>query len=121
MKIGDAEVFTISEAATRYGLARKTLLTQVRREKLAATKSGNVFLVTDTEMERYMRETAGKPGFASPLHYTAHAPRKVRVTVQTMNNSRRQERACVNEKRRVEGQTIFCPLRYFRSSMPTIF
>lgn len=60
--------FTLSEAADRYGIARKTLLTQIRRGRLAATMSGHNYLVTDIEMEKYVRERKGKPGTASPYH-----------------------------------------------------
>jgi excisionase family DNA binding protein len=68
MKIGDVEVFTLSEAAERYGIARKTLLTQIRRGIIDATMSGHNYLVTDTEMEKYVSERKGKPGTASPDH-----------------------------------------------------
>lgn len=68
MKIGDTEVMTVSEAAQRYEIGRKTLLTQIRRGKIAATKSGHAFLVTSDEMEKYVRERKGKPGLASPDH-----------------------------------------------------
>ncbi len=68
MKIGDVEVFTISEAATRYGIGRKTLLTQIRRGILSATLSGHTYIVTSDEMERYVRDHKGKPGLASPSH-----------------------------------------------------
>jgi excisionase family DNA binding protein len=68
MKIGDVEVFTLTEAAERYGIARKTLLTQISRGRLEATMSGHNYLVTDTEMEKYVRERKGRPGTASPYH-----------------------------------------------------
>ena len=71
MEVGGETVFTISEAATRYGLSRKTLLTQIRRGVLVATKSGNVFLVTASEMERYDAVRKAPRGFARndhPLH-----------------------------------------------------
>ena len=72
MWIGDVEVFTLSHAASRYGIARKTLLTQIKRGRLAATKSGNAYLVTSNEMERYVREQKGRFGTASPLHPGVH-------------------------------------------------
>ena len=68
MEVGGETVFTISEAATRYGLSRKTLLTQIRRGVLAATKSGNVFLVTASEMERYDAVRKAPRGFARDDH-----------------------------------------------------
>ncbi len=69
MKIGDTEVFTVSEAAARYGIGRKTLLTQIRRGKLAATLSGHAYLVTAEEMDRYDQERkAGVRGFGNPNH-----------------------------------------------------
>lgn len=68
MKIGDVQVFTLSEAAERYGVARKTLLTQIRRGVISATMSGHNYLVTDAEMAKYVAERKGKPGTASPDH-----------------------------------------------------
>jgi len=71
MKIGDVEVFTISEAAAKYGIARKTLLTQIRRGNLAATLSGHTYIVTSAEMDRYDERRKQPRGFARkdhPLH-----------------------------------------------------
>lgn len=68
MKIGDVEVFTISEAATKYGIARKTLLTQIRRGNLAATLSGHTYIVTSAEMDRYDEQRKQPRGFARPDH-----------------------------------------------------
>ena len=44
------------------------MLTQIRRGRLAATKSGNAFLVTSVEMERYVAEVKGRSGFAAATH-----------------------------------------------------
>jgi len=68
MEVRGETVFTISEAATRYGLSRKTLLTQIRRGVLAATKSGNAYLVTASEMERYDAVRKAPRGFARDDH-----------------------------------------------------
>lgn len=68
MKIGDVEVFTISEAAAKYGIARKTLLTQIRRGNLAATLSGHTYIVTSAEMDRYDEFRKQPRGFARPDH-----------------------------------------------------
>lgn len=46
-------MITTSEAMTRDGLSRKALRTQRCRGVLAATKGGNAYLVTASEMERY--------------------------------------------------------------------
>lgn len=82
VKIGGIDVMTLSEAASRYGVARKTLLTQIRRERLEATRSGNAYLVTSDEMERYVNERKGQHGFASPAHpfHGRRPPRKGEVS-----------------------------------------
>jgi len=68
MKIGDVEVFTLSEAAEKYGVVRKTLLTQIRRGNLHATLSGHIYLVTADEMIRYDEQRKQPRGFARPDH-----------------------------------------------------
>ncbi len=68
MKVGDVDVMTVSEASARYGIARKTLLTQIRRAKLPATLSGHTYLVTSAAMEIYVHERKGRRGAASPDH-----------------------------------------------------
>jgi len=68
MKIGDVEVFTLSEAADKYGIARKTLLTQIRRGNLTATLSGHTYIVTSEEMARYDEQRKQPRGFARPDH-----------------------------------------------------
>jgi excisionase family DNA binding protein len=68
-KIGDIEVFTLAEAAARLGVKRNTLVQQVRKGSLHATKTGSSYLVTGEEIDRYEREHRGKHhGFESPDH-----------------------------------------------------
>ncbi len=55
-------MLTLSQAAERLGLSRKTLWLQVDRGVLHATRIGSVWLVTESEMERYARDHRGKPG-----------------------------------------------------------
>jgi excisionase family DNA binding protein len=62
MTIGGEEVLTISQAAARLGLSRKTLWLQINRGALRATQVGSVWLVTAVELDRYARENKGKPG-----------------------------------------------------------
>ncbi len=68
MKVGEHEVMTLAQAADRLGLSRKTLVAQAKKNVLHATLTGNVYLVTAEEVERYRREHRGKHGFASEGH-----------------------------------------------------
>jgi excisionase family DNA binding protein len=68
MKIGDETVLTLTEAAELIGLSPQTLYLQVRNGKLTATKKGREWLVLESEVRRYERETKGRHGFASPNH-----------------------------------------------------
>lgn len=61
-------MLTLEEAATLIGLSRQTLYLQVRAGKLHAEKKGREWLVLESEVRRYERETKGKHGFASPSH-----------------------------------------------------
>lgn len=62
MEVGGIQVITLAEAARRYGIDRTTLFRQAKAGVLRAEQSGRSWLVTTGEMERYMREHAGKPG-----------------------------------------------------------
>ncbi len=62
MTTGGDQLLTLSQAAERLGLSRKTLWLQVDRGVLHATRIGSVWVVTESEMERYSREHKGKPG-----------------------------------------------------------
>lgn len=69
MKIRDAEVLTLAEAAKRLGVRRNTLVQQVRKRALKATLSGSVYLVTADEVEGYRTEYGGRhAGFESATH-----------------------------------------------------
>lgn len=59
---------TLSQAAERLGLSRKTLVAQAKKNALHATLTGNVYLVTAEEVERYRDEVRGRHGFANPSH-----------------------------------------------------
>ncbi len=64
-------MMTLAQAAERLGLSRKTLVAQAKKNILRATLTGNVYLVTAEEVERYNREHRGKHGFANvdhPMH-----------------------------------------------------
>ena len=68
MKLGEHEVLTLSQAADRLGVSRKTLVAQAKKGVLRATLTGNVYLLTGTEIERYRDQHLGKHGFANPSH-----------------------------------------------------
>lgn len=70
-----AKMFTLAEAAASLGLAHSTLARQVRLGRLDAVKVGPVWLVRDTEVERYRRDSLGRPGLAAA---GARNPRKRR-------------------------------------------
>jgi excisionase family DNA binding protein len=68
MQIGDETVYTLTEAATRLGIKRGTLLTQVRRGLVAAEMVGSVYLITASELVRYDEQRKQPRGFARPDH-----------------------------------------------------
>jgi len=68
MQIGDETVYTLTEAATRLGIKRGTLLTQVRRGLIQARLVGSVYLVTASEIARYDEQRKQARGFARPDH-----------------------------------------------------
>lgn len=55
-------MLTLTEAAARLGLRPSTLLTQVQRGRLRATKFGPVWTVEEVEVERYRAESLGRIG-----------------------------------------------------------
>ncbi len=55
-------LLTLAQAAERLGLGAATLRHQVHNGRLAATLYGKTWLVTEEEVERYRRESLGKPG-----------------------------------------------------------
>ncbi len=65
---GDDRVLSLVEAGTLIGRSPRTLYLQIRRGKLAAEKHGGAFLVRESELRRYERETMGRHGFAAPTH-----------------------------------------------------
>lgn len=68
-----ATMMTLAEAAASLGLAHSTVARQVRLGRLAATKVGPVYLVKANEVERYRRDSLGRPGLAAA---GARNPRK---------------------------------------------
>lgn len=61
-------MLTVSQAAERLGLHRTTLLRQITRGTLHATRLGSVWVITPAEVERYRHTHLGKVGVASPDH-----------------------------------------------------
>ena len=59
---------TLPEAAAYLGVTAATLRQQIANRRLAATKRGRDWWVTDREVERYRTASLGRPG----------APRKTR-------------------------------------------
>jgi excisionase family DNA binding protein len=53
---------TVTEAAERLGVSPRTLQEQIKRGRLKATRHGPIWWITDSEVERYRRESVGKPG-----------------------------------------------------------
>ena len=53
---------TVTEAAKRLGLARSTVLWQIRNGVIRARRVGPIFVIATEEIERYRLEHLGKPG-----------------------------------------------------------
>lgn len=53
---------TVTEAATSLGLARSTVLKQIKNGAIRATRVGPIFVITEKEVERYRAVSLGKPG-----------------------------------------------------------
>lgn len=62
MTTGGEELLTISQAAERLGLSRKTLWLQINRGTLHGQQIGHMWIVTASEVERYRRENKGRAG-----------------------------------------------------------
>ena len=62
MKIGREEFFTLVEAGEQVGLSPNTLRAQIKNGVLPASKIGKTFVVRPKDLDRYMREHAGRPG-----------------------------------------------------------
>lgn len=48
---------TLAQAAQALGISHATLRWQIRNKKLRARKMGNLWVVTDAEVERYRQES----------------------------------------------------------------
>lgn len=57
---------TVTEAAASLGVARSTLLHQIKNGAIKATKVGPIWTITEREVERYRRESLGKRGRSVP-------------------------------------------------------
>jgi excisionase family DNA binding protein len=53
---------TVTEAAERLGLKPRTLQEQIARGRIKAVRHGPIWWITEAEVERYRRESLGKPG-----------------------------------------------------------
>lgn len=53
---------TVTEAAQALGLSPRTLQEQINRGRIKATRHGPIWWITESEVERYRRESLGKPG-----------------------------------------------------------
>ncbi len=53
---------TLNEAAARLGVSPITLRAQIANKRLKATKRGRDWFVGPAEVERYERESLGRPG-----------------------------------------------------------
>jgi excisionase family DNA binding protein len=62
MTTGGDELLTVSQAAERLGLSRKTVWLQINRGVLSAARLGSVWVITAREVDRYARENKGKVG-----------------------------------------------------------
>lgn len=56
------KALTVTEAAASLGLARSTLLHQITKGAIKATKFGPIWVITEREVERYRVTSKGKPG-----------------------------------------------------------
>jgi excisionase family DNA binding protein len=55
-------MMTLSQAAAALGVSAATLRQQVAAGRLRATKIGPLWVVAETEVERYRRDSLGKAG-----------------------------------------------------------
>lgn len=62
MKIGKEEAYTLVEASAVCGLSPHTLRAQIKNDVLPATMAGKTYLVRAKDLEKYMRDHAGRPG-----------------------------------------------------------
>ena len=53
---------TVTEAARALGLSPRTLQEQIARGRIKAVRHGPILGITEAEVERYRRESKGKPG-----------------------------------------------------------
>jgi excisionase family DNA binding protein len=69
MQIGDEQVLSLQEAASRLGVSPITLSKQAKKGVLRATMIGRSYAVTASEVERYRAEHLGRRGgFEDPNH-----------------------------------------------------
>ncbi len=68
MQIGDDEVLTVNQAAERIGVSVTTLYSQIQHGKIQARRFGRQWMLTASEVRRYIDEVRGKRGFAATSH-----------------------------------------------------
>lgn len=56
------DLFTLAQAATALGVSPTTLRHQVAAGRLRATLYGRTYLIDRAELERYRRDSVGRPG-----------------------------------------------------------
>ena len=55
-------IYSLTEAAALLGMAASTLRHQAQAGRLRASLVGKTWVVTSAEVERYRRESLGRPG-----------------------------------------------------------
>ncbi len=63
-----AGLFTVTQVAAQLGIQRNTVLRQISKGALHATKLGSVYVITAAEVARYRHTHLGRNGTASPDH-----------------------------------------------------
>ncbi len=61
-------LFTVTQVAAQLGIQRNTVLRQISKGALHATKLGSVYVITAAEVARYRHTHLGRNGTASPDH-----------------------------------------------------
>jgi len=74
--------FTVTQVAAQLGIQRNTVLRQITKGALHATKLGSVWVITAAEVTRYRHTHLGKNGLASPDH-PLHRTRRPQREEQT--------------------------------------
>lgn len=62
MKVGREEMIRLTVAGERTGLSPNTLRAQIKNGVLPATLEGKTYFVRVKDLDKYMRDHAGRPG-----------------------------------------------------------